>query len=317
MDLEKAKTLFLEFLKTNKNKRFVIATHARADIDTLSSAFALSSVFPNSVICVPDELNESATMLANELNVKFEIIKNLDKRKFDGMIIADTSAYTLLKDAREWNIVLIVDHHRSEGRDMQAEQAIIDEQSPSCAELVANILPEITDKKIAFALSCAIVSDTARFKSGRKETFQTLAKLLSIADASYQEVLKFGEPELASDVKIAVLKAFQRVNYQIVGNYIVATSEVGGNEGDASAAISEVADVAFVANLREKENECRVSARARKHVTVALHEVMKRVAMQYGGNGGGHPKAAGAAIPKGKPSEVLKACVDAFSLKIK
>ena len=312
-----AKAKFLDFLKDNKNKRFAIAPHARADIDAISCAFALHSVFPNSIVAIPDELNESATALANELKIKYQIIKNLDKKKFDGMIVVDTSAYTLLKEAKDWNIKLIVDHHRAEGRDMQSEDAVIEEQSPSCAELVANILPEIKNKEIAIALACAIISDTARFKSGRKETFETLARLLSIANATYQDVLKFGEPELASDVKIAVLKAFQRANYQIIGSYIVATSEVSGNEGDASAALSEVADVAFVANFKEEENQCRISARARKHVNVALHEVMKAVAMQLGGNGGGHPKAAGVAVPKGRPKDVLKACVDVFALKVK
>ena len=316
MILAEAKKLFLKFLKENKNKRFVISTHARADIDAISSAYAVSSVFPNSVIAVPDELNESAAALAVELGIKFEVVKSLDKSKFDGMIVTDTSAYSLLKDSREWKVVLIIDHHRAEGRDMKSESEIIEEQSPSCAELVANILPKITDKKIAFALVCAIISDTARFKSGRKETFETLAKLLEIAEAGYQEVLKFGEPELELDRKIAIIKAFQRMDYQIIDKYIVATSEVSSNEGDASAALSEVVDVAFVASFREIENECRVSARARKHVTVPLHEVMKSVAMRYGGNGGGHPKAAGAGVPKMQPKEVLKACINAFAMKL-
>ena len=70
-----AKAKFLDFLKDNKNKRFAIAPHARADIDAISCAFALHSVFPNSVIAIPDELNESATALANELKIKYQIIK--------------------------------------------------------------------------------------------------------------------------------------------------------------------------------------------------------------------------------------------------
>ena len=120
MTLQTARKNFGVFLSKNRNKKFIIATHSRADIDAISSAFALSSAFPNAIIAVPDELNESATKLAEELKLRFEVIKNLDKKKFDGMIVTDTSAYTLLKDAKDWNIVLIVDHHRSDGRDMKS-----------------------------------------------------------------------------------------------------------------------------------------------------------------------------------------------------
>lgn len=316
MSIASLKKTFKQFLSKNKHKRFVVSPHMRADIDAISSAYAVASLFPNSIIAVPDELNESATNLAEHLGIKWKVLKDLDKSKFDGMIVCDTSAYGLIKDAREWNVVLIIDHHRAEGRDMSAPTMVIDEKSPSCAELVAHITPKVTDKKIAFALCCGIVSDTARFKSGRTETFTLLGKLLTIADTTYQEVLLFSEPERNTDSKIAVLKAFSRAKYQAVSNYIVATTEVSSSEGDAAAAISEVADVAFVASFREEDNECRVSARARKQVHVPLHEVMKSVAVQLGGNGGGHAKAAGAAIPKGNPDHVLKRCVEVFMDKL-
>ena len=319
--MDNLKEQFLSFLKSNKDKKFVISTHAKADIDTLSCAYAVSSVFPNSIVVVPDELNLSAKFLAEKLGIKFQLIKDIDKRKFDGMIIVDTSAYALLKEAKDWDIKLIIDHHRADGRDMKFEIGIFDENAPSCAEIVANILPQFTDKKIAFALACAVISDGARFKSARRETFETLARLMKIADAGYPELLSIAEPEAELDVKSAVMKACQRLQYIVVGNYIVVTSEVSSSESDAAAFLSEMADVAFIGSFKEKDHEVRVSARARKNVSVPLNEVMKAVAVSLGGNGGGHAKAAGAAIPKNKMyidvQDVLKRCVEEFQNKLK
>lgn len=318
MKLQEAKTIFLEFLKNNKNKQFAVSTHARADIDSLASAYALSSVIKDSVLVVPDEINDSAKKLAEKLHIGYQLIKNVKKEKFSGLIVVDTGAYVLLKDAKEWDIILIVDHHRKEGRDMKAKHEIFVEESPSCCEIIANIIDEKDiSKESAFALACGIVSDTARFKAGRKETFETLVRLMDIANASYPEILDMAESELAQDTKIAVIKALQRIEYITAGEYIIATSEISANESDVSSAISEIADVAFVASWKPKENVCNVSARARKHVKVALHEVMKNVAMQYNGNGGGHPKAAGAAIPNKSTKEVLKMCIEMFMNKLK
>ncbi len=316
MSIPTLKKTFTQFLAKHKNDPLVISPHMRADIDAIASAYALSSLFPNSIIGIPDELNESANKLAQHLGINFQVIKNIDRLKYNDMVVCDTSAYGLIKDAKNWNVILIVDHHREEGRDMSAPTMVIEEASPSCGELVVHISPKITDKKVAFALACAIVSDTARFKSGRKESFALLAKLLTIAGATYKEVLEFSEPERNSDAKMALLRAMQRMDYVTAGPYVIATTEVSTSEGDTASALSEVADVAFAASFRQDDNECRISARARKHVTVPLHEVMKSVAMQLGGNGGGHAKAAGAAIPKADPKYVLERCVHAFMGKL-
>jgi nanoRNase/pAp phosphatase (c-di-AMP/oligoRNAs hydrolase) len=307
MEKKQAKEIFDEFLSLNKDKKLVITTHRKADIDGLASAYAFSTVFPNSIIALKD-LDEGATILSEHLSIKIQNLLELDKTQFDGMIVVDTASYTLLAEAKEWNVLLVIDHHHSEGRDMQADRFIIDEESPSTAEIVASLVP-VESSDVAFALCAAIVSDTARFKAGSANTFLTLGNLMDKAGATYTEVLKIGEPELRSDVKMAVLKAFQRVSFTYAGNLLIATSEVGSNESDAAQLISEAADIAFVASWKDHEKETRISARARKHVTIPLNEVMKEVGQSNDGAGGGHPKAAGASV-KVHTQEALKACVD-------
>jgi nanoRNase/pAp phosphatase (c-di-AMP/oligoRNAs hydrolase) len=306
--------IFDEFFSYAADKRVVIATHKKADIDAVASAYALSSVFKNAVIAMPDEPTSAANKLAQHLNIKYAMIKDLEKSNFNGMIAVDTSSYELLKEAKSWAVIGIIDHHQAEGRDIKAKYEIIDETACATSELIANILLERrminkNNRKVAFVLGCGIISDTARFKRAEKETFLTLAQLIELAGTTYNELLLLAEPEFEIDEKIAIIKSFQRVNYTVSNNFLIVTSEVGANESNAAAMLSEVADVAFVANWKKEENETRISARARKHVKIELNKIMAEVANAFNGKGGGHQYAAGASV-KAKPEDAMKKCVE-------
>ncbi|MBD3210007.1 hypothetical protein GF318_01350 [Candidatus Micrarchaeota archaeon] len=301
---------FEAFLSKYRESRIAIATHSRADADAISSAFAMSKILPNSVICTSEEMREGAKMLAERFSMEVSEPASLDKKEFDGMVAVDTGTYTLLPDARGWDILCIIDHHQAEGRDMKAEFEIIDDKSPSTAEMIAALYPE-TDREAAFALAVGIIADAARFKSARKESFSILAELMEKADAEYAELLEYAEPEPSGDAKMAMLKAMSRVKYVYSGGYIIATSEVGSNESSAASLLAEAADVAFVASWRDRERETRISARAGKHVRVPLNKVLSEVGNAFGGAGGGHPKAAGASS-KEHTEETLEKCVEVF-----
>jgi nanoRNase/pAp phosphatase (c-di-AMP/oligoRNAs hydrolase) len=293
--------------------RVAIAAHSRADVDALSSAYALSKLYPHSVICTSEELNEGAQLLAEKLKIEVKDITKLKKTDFDGLVVVDTSTYSLLPDAKGWKILMVIDHHRSEGRDIRADNGMemVDPESPSTAEIVANLLPSI-DRDTAFALSIGIIADGARFKSARAATFETLAKLMGISKAKYADLLAIAEPDQKNETKIAILSAMKRLEYVYVGGYVVATSEVGSNESDAASIIAEAADVVFIAKWKDKEKETRISARAKRGVEIPLNEVMGEVGELLGGAGGGHKKAAGAAL-KCHTDEALKTCLDVFS----
>ncbi len=308
---------FSGFLSEFCDKRVAIATHDRADVDGISAAFALSKLFPKSVICSNDELNEGARMLISRLEMDVKELEDLKMDDFSGLIVVDTSAYTLIPAAKGWKILCIIDHHRADGKDMKAGLEILDSSSPSSAEIVANLIEECgrekdISKDVAFALSVGIIADGARFKSARTNTFATLARMMEKAGAKYPELLTIAEPEPDTDAKIAMLKAMQRIEYVYTGGYMVATSEVGSNESDAASLIVEAADVAFVAKWKDKEKATRISARARGAVKIPLNEVMGKVAKEFGGAGGGHAKAAGASLPGVHTDEALKKCVEAF-----
>jgi len=316
MDRRQNKELFDKFLSGFRDKKLVIATHRKADPDGIASAYALSSLFPGSVIAVPDEMDESSKKLAEKLGIEVKVISELDKNEFDGMIVVDTSAYTMIRDAKDWKVVFIIDHHEAEGTDMSAEYVIIEKETPSTAELVTHLMGyEKINEQLAFALSVAIIADTARFKSSSADTFETLGKLMRICKSPYVELLEYGEHDLGAPAKVAVMKGLQRVEFVWHADYVIATSETGSNESDTASLIAEIADAAFVGSWKDREKETRVSARASKRLPVGLNEVLKEVGEAFGGKGGGHKKAAGASA-KEHTDVVLKKCVDVLIMKL-
>ncbi|MCI0503757.1 DHHA1 domain-containing protein [Candidatus Micrarchaeota archaeon] len=311
--MEKAGSeVFRDFLSRYCGRKVAIATHNRADADGIASAYALSRALPGSVICTDEEMNEGARLLCEKLGIRAVPLATLERKDFEGLIVVDTSAFTLVPNARGWKLLCIIDHHRPDGRDMKGEFEIIDPESPSASEIVAGIVPEadIAGKE-AFALSVGIIADAARFKSARARTFDTLGRLMRICGAEYRELLELAEPDPKPEAKLAMLTAMKRVEFVYAGGYIIATTEVGSNESDAASLIADAADVCFVAKWKDSENATRISARARKTVHVPLNEVMAEVAGELGGAGGGHAKAAGASL-KAHTAESLKTCVEVF-----
>jgi nanoRNase/pAp phosphatase (c-di-AMP/oligoRNAs hydrolase) len=304
--------VFRDFISRYGGRKVAIATHNRADTDAIASAFCLSRAIAGSVICTDEEPNEGAKILSEKLGIRTVPLASLDKNGFEGLVVVDTSAYTLIPNARGWKLLCVIDHHRPDGRDMKGEFEIIEPASPSASEIVANIVPpQAIEAKEAFALAVGIIADAARFKSAREGTFATLARLMRICGADYSELLAIAEPEHKAEARIAMLTAMKRVEFVYAAGCMIATTEVGSNESDAASLIAEAADVCFVAKWKDAEQETRISARAGKGVKVPLNEVMAEVAAELGGAGGGHPKAAGAAL-KAHTAESLRTCVEVF-----
>lgn len=305
-----------DIIASLKEKRLVITSHRKPDIDSISSVFVFKELLPQSTIALTIEKDESAKKLMDYLGFSASDINSIDLSQYDGLIVLDTSSTVLVPAAKHARVFLLIDHHQPQGRDIKADFEIIDEKAPATSEIIARLLDEDNaldqiSKKAAFALACGIVFDTARFKSARKETFEILAKLMEKAGVSYEFIRSYAEPQKKRDEILAVLRGFQRVEIFESGNYIIATSSVGSSASEVATILAEVAHVAFVAEW--KEQETRVSARASNDFPFPLNEIAAAAAEELGGKGGGHKKAAGLSVKNKKPEEVLKACLRVLS----
>jgi len=312
--LEGQKEKFLSFLEKYKDAKLVITSHSNLDLDALCSIYAMHSVLPNSVMAMPDKMDAPAKEFAEYLGWGLMELDKLNKEDYDGMVLVDCSTSVLLEEARDWDIKLIVDHHHQSQDNLESELTLRDEDAPSTAEMFSELLPKISPE-IAFVLGVAIVSDTARFKSARAHTFEMLSNMINLSGREYSEMLDFAEPEVDLENKLNVLEAFKNMRIQMHGGYVVVTSVIPAHESLVSSSMSDLADVVFVAKWKDEISETRISSRARKHVPIKMNEVMKEVAEELGGGGGGHAKAAGCSA-KARPGETLDKCVEVFSTKL-
>lgn len=306
--MNELKDKFLSFLSAHRNKRIVIASHMNADVDALSSIYALHSVFPNSVIAIEDRMDVPGRIFADKLGISPRKLSSLRKEDYEGLIIVDTSAPTLLESSAGWRILLIIDHHRENDHMLKGELVLRDSTAAAAAEIIAKILPEITPE-VAFALACGIVADSARFKGGHLSTFKALVSLMEKSGKDYPEILPFGEPEPTLELKELVLKSVKKMRITKHGNYLIATVKVRDHESYVASALSEFADAVFVGRWKRADGETKISARGRKSIPIPLNEVMMQIGNEFHGAGGGHAKAAGSSA-KAKPEIVLKRCVE-------
>jgi len=137
--MAKLEETFREFLSKYGNSKLAIATHNRADADAIASAYAMNKILPESVICISEDMGEGAKMLSEKLGIGARDLSSLKKADFDGLVVVDTSTYTLVPEAKGWKILCIVDHHRAEGRDMKGEFELIEPEAPSTAEILSLI----------------------------------------------------------------------------------------------------------------------------------------------------------------------------------
>ena len=315
------KAVFAGFLRKYRTKKLAIVTHREADLDAISSCFALSSIFKKSDILLIDNPDDEGHLLIEKLGIKTRLLSEVseaDKKDYAGIVLVDTSTSVLVpgimpglgshEGSEGSGIICIIDHHRKIGKDLSAPFEIIDENSPSTAEIIANMLSKIGQKE-AFALSVGIIADTAQFNSGRIETFETLGRIMRISGASYAELLFYAGPPKSLDKKIAIAKAVQKMEFVEHKGFLICTCLSGGSESDVASMLASELDIAFAAKKDSKDPAyTRISGRVNRNSDIHLNEIMMKVGALLNGKGGGHHKAAGARV-MAKREDALKTCV--------
>ena len=306
---------FDEFFRKFGNAKLAFVAHSRADIDSIASAYVLKKRFRNSILLVPNETTYSAGKLIESFGIKFETLKTIDIKDFEGVVSVDASNYGLFEIDKAVKIVAVFDHHQKAYNGFEGEFNFINSDAKSTAEIVVSILERELDKEDATLLGAAIISDTSRFKSANNETFGMLFKLIEKSKKDYSEILSLAYPPLPNDEKIAILKAMQRVEFFEHKGFVIALSRVNAKIGEASSMLSDAADAAFVAQYSETEKRTMVSARASPYFPVPLNGIMAEAGKKYKGSGGGHFKASGASGYV-KAEEMLEFCLEALKQEI-
>ncbi|MEM3247292.1 MAG: DHH family phosphoesterase [Candidatus Micrarchaeaceae archaeon] len=296
----------LKLLEENKEKIFLITFHSIGDRDGVGSAIALSTYLKNSMIVTPDFITNNAKHMLEAVGYTKKI-ENVFPAKFDYALVLDTNNFESMGDfeekLRHANNVIFIDHHLP--KPGVSENAIVysDESYNSTSSIVYDLLKKLgcsVDSQTSILLLNGIISDSADFQNATAETFTQIGELLKIAKITYSDILEYFHMRIPLNNRYALINDIFAANAEIVGRYILVygLSSVHANVA-ADMAIKIGADAALFWSITDKEVALSARLRPSLDSKLALHlgAIMQQVGAIIGGNGGGHPCAAGAYGP--------------------
>lgn len=299
--------------------------HQNADPDATCSAFALKELLqrvspsvPSKIVC-PEGVSSSTKQLLDNLGIP--VPDDRLPERMELAILVDTNTLEQLGPIAEklleaQTTIVVVDHHHPHPDTVKrASHLIIDESAAAAAEVVYRLWQASEmrlEAREARPLLAALFVETKHFLLATASTFEIAAGLVS-AGAEPRRLSELLSNPVSRSERIARLKAAGRSQIVLMGNWIVATSELGSYQSSAARALLAIgAHVAFVAGVSKDKTRVNMRATEDFYAKTGVHlarDLTIRVGKRLGGVGGGHATAAGLSAP-GEPSEVLKTCVD-------
>ena len=286
--------------------RVIILCHHNADPDALGAAQgvkelvrALLDVEPS--IVIPDDASVLSRSIAWDLGID---LWETTFQEADTYVVVDTGSLNQLggweSPLKETNAgIVFIDHHLPDSEMFELSTLyLVDPEASSASEIVYRLFVyhDVTPSETtSMALLAGVAYDTRHFSMGGPKTFQMISSLLEkVGDVSRIKDL-LTVPYKKSE-KMARLRAGQRAEIEIIGDWVLAISRLGSYQSSgARALLSLGADVAVVAG--EDKGELRASFRSKTqfHQATGIHlgEMVSEYASRVDGSGSGHPTAAG------------------------
>ncbi len=288
--------MYEEIAEKLKNGRKVIMVHGNADMDAVSSAYAISRCFPDCDIYAPNSIDRVSRFVQTKMNIP--ILEECDINSYDLVVVVDTSSPEQfgLEDFKIPENCIVIDHHQPTGRwtcDLYCEP-----DKCACAQIVLEIIrdncPELP-RDVGLMLLGGMLTDSGHFQYGDYELLKDFAYILETTGIEMDEALALTRTEASMSERVATMKYIGRSKFDRVGDMIVAVSFGGSFEASGCRALLQSgADVAFVASQRD--DNFRLSARATQEMVrrgINLGCIVKDIGYETVTDGGGHDGAAG------------------------
>jgi nanoRNase/pAp phosphatase (c-di-AMP/oligoRNAs hydrolase) len=303
-----------------RNDGVMVFAHHNADLDAAATALVMKMAFPWVKLGAYKSVSTPARKLLTALDEEMAV--DPDLTRYGLVVIVDSSSMLQVSDGNlsSWPRHWVLDHHAE--HDSWGTEQYVDPNMGACVEIalqMAMITNMPLEREMAVAGIAGIIADTGKFRFARPVDMSVCSFLLNGSDVRMEDVLDTIEGEEYFDVskKIAQLKAMRRVQFQKVGDQVVATSRVTSFEAAAARALLVGgADVVFIA--ADRPDELRISSRAKPHILrlgVHLGHFMEDIGKQTGNQGGGHDGAAGL-NGKGNADKILSLCMKRMAEEI-
>ena len=301
--------------------RTLITFHSLGDVDAAASALALQSVLKARgvdahVRCV-DSLNSQAKRVLSFYGCAApQTLVGIDAA---AVVLVDVSNADLLG---EWGPAIsgfngplfVIDHHYHNKHLKTAPGcALVEPNATSAAEIVLQIANSLNYKippKTASILLCAIIADTAFFKSADNATLDAAFALVA-QGADFGECAALCRAKRDASEALAIIKCVGGARIEKLGAkgaVLAAFGKAHSHElACASALVDLGCDYAFVAN----EREGRISAAKSDAAAGSIGKIMEAAGRSFGasGSGGGHAKVGGAKGDSDRVNAVLEECL--------
>ncbi len=266
---------------------WTVVMHNNADLDAFGSAVALYTSFGLRISAFFG-LSRAAKHLQRACGVPLS-----EEKPTGNILILDTAQMTEIP--LQPQKLMVIDHHPTTKPE---RNTYVDAESTSCAEIVYKLIKisgRSLDRRGALGILAGILSDTSQFRRAGSETLRTVAEIMEHSGVNIDEVLSLFDPTPPKAERIARLKAAQRLGFEDICGFIVATSVVGAYESSSCLALLQLgADIALVASQRN--NKFQMSTRATPDVEALglnMGQILQNIGREIGWDGGGHPSAAG------------------------
>ena len=286
-----------------------ILCHQNADPDAACSAYVLQTLLqrlrPGATVTVsyPEGISASSKQLLENLGIGVSENENLDGATF--AVLVDTNTLDQLGKAgeelsRKSIPFVVVDHHHPHPEtERLAARMIVDESASAAAEVVYKLFTATTqplDSTVAMALLAALFIETKHFLLARRSTFEVAAGLVE-AGADPRRLSEMLRARMNRSERMARLKAAGRVQVVSMGDWILATSQLGSYQSSAARALLGLGAHIAIVGGKAKER-VRVNMRATEEFAskTGVHlgrDLAIPLGTALGGVGGGHPTAAG------------------------
>lgn len=304
--------------KISESSNVVIQMHKNPDIDSISSAIAVSKItgaIRKDAFILLEGFQDDKQELFNKIKknniCEFYNQKEVDRIFNDNtlVIIVDTNIKSLLettKYIKNFENVIVIDHHIKKDRGtLKASISFIEPQASSTAELITELLENTKEikninKDIVNLLYAGIIIDTNRFsvKTGRrtfeaaaylKENGANISEIQNLLQVNLDEYLE--KANIVSNIKII------RNGIAIVKSKLndVSILDIAPKAADE---ILEIKNIKASIVVSEVEDTVYVNSRSLGEVNVM--RIMEKL------GGGGHFNVAAAQVKGKTASEVYE-----------
>lgn len=312
-----------EFIsKLSSEDKILVLGHMNADVDALTSSFAMSSYLQKkgfeSKVSFSKAVNANAVKFAKQLGLEYSVDPDLNE--FNKIFLMDFSGPEMLGDLvlPKGIEFVVMDHHKPNDEFVsKAKCSLVDTTASATCILVYKLFSKTNvevDGKTAKMIAAGIFVDTMELSMADADSFEILGYCLNIANIDMTKLRLMLEIKHDISSRMARLEGINNTKFYFAKDFLVGITEV--KPGFESACVQALVNLGVDFGIAYSKGEkgrllLRLSDDAVFNKELSLSEKNIPPVMDRNDcGGGGHPNAGGARCSLEVLDKVVKELFD-------